>query len=77
VLGSGAKRRQIPRHPVREDPLSNQDEKKLAALIRKNAAKAEKAKQVGRKQFDKTLPPRTEEDDERDRFFSEMKKREF
>ena len=57
--------------------MSKQDEQKLAALIRKNAAKAEKAKQAGRKQFDKTLPPRTEEDDERDRFFSEMQKREF
>jgi hypothetical protein len=57
--------------------VSKQDDQKMAALIRKNAAKAEKAKQTGRRQFDKTLPPRTEEDDERDRFFSEMQKREF
>lgn len=57
--------------------MSKQDEQKMAALIRKNAAKAEKAKQSGRKQFDQTLPPRSEEDDERDRFFSEMQKREF
>jgi len=57
--------------------VSKQDEQKMAALIRKNAAKAEKAKQSGRKQFDPTLPPRSEEDDERDRFFSEMQKREF
>jgi len=57
--------------------LSKQDEQKLAALIRKNAAKAEKTKKKEQRQFDKTLRPRTEDDDERDRFFSEMQKREF
>ena len=57
--------------------MSKSDDRKLAALIRKNAAKVEKAKQGGRKQFDQTLPPKTEEDEERQRFFSEMQKREF
>ena len=57
--------------------MSKSDDRKLAALVRKNAAKAEKAKKTGRKQFDPTLPPTTDDDDERKRFFSEMKKREF
>jgi hypothetical protein len=30
-----------------------------------------------RRQFDETLQPNVEEDDERKKFFSEMKKREF
>jgi hypothetical protein len=57
--------------------MSKSDDRKLEALIRKNAAKAEKSKKTVRKQFDQTLPPATDEDDERKRFFSEMKKREF
>jgi hypothetical protein len=57
--------------------VSKQDERKLAALIRKNAAKAEQAKKKEQRQFDKTLRPRTADDEERERFFSEMQKREF
>jgi hypothetical protein len=57
--------------------VSKADEQKLAALIKKNAAKAAKAKQQVRRQFDETLQPDVEEDDERKKFFSEMKKREF
>jgi len=56
------------------------DEKQLQKLIRQNAAKAAKlAKGRDGRQFDKTLPPKRDDDDdiERDHFFKEMKKREF
>jgi hypothetical protein len=57
--------------------MSKQDERKLAALVRKNAAKAEKAKKKEQRQFDQTLRERSVDDEERERFFSEMQKREF
>lgn len=59
--------------------MSKSDEQRLAALIKKNAAKAEKAKQQkAKRHFDPTLPPEsTEEDLERREFFQDMKKREF
>ena len=59
--------------------MSKSDDRKLAALVKKNAAKAAKAKAKtkARRQYDDTLPPETEEDTELRRFFSEMKKREF
>lgn len=58
--------------------MSKSDEAKLAALVRKNAAKVEKARERKQKQrFDETLPQDTEQDDELQRFFSDMKKREF
>jgi hypothetical protein len=57
--------------------MSKSDAKKLAALVRKNAEKAAKAKKEVRRRFDETLPANADEDDERKRFFSEMKKREF
>ncbi len=54
------------------------DEQKLAALIKKNAAKAEAAKQKVKRNYDSTLRSETTDDDiERRDFFSEMKKREF
>jgi hypothetical protein len=57
--------------------MSKSDDEKLAKLIKKNAAKAAKAKPKARR-YDPTLPPETTEDDiERRDFFSEMKKREF
>jgi hypothetical protein len=57
---------------------SKSDEQKLAALVRKNAAKAAKAKPKAHKKYDHTLPPETTDEDlERRDFFSEMKKREF
>jgi hypothetical protein len=58
--------------------MSNIDDRKLAALAKKNAAKKSKPKDASRRRkYDDTLPPETEEDlDQRD-FFSEMKKREF
>jgi hypothetical protein len=57
--------------------MSKSDEKKLAALVKKNAAKAAKAKKKERRQYDETLPPEGDEDTELRDFFSEMKKREF
>ncbi len=57
---------------------SKSDEQKLAALVRKNAAKAAKGKRTVQRRYDPTLPPETTEDDlERRDFFSEMKKRDF
>lgn len=53
------------------------DDKKLAALAKKNAAKVAKEKAKKRRQYDDTLPQEEEADGDRDRFFSEMKKREF
>ena len=58
--------------------MSKSDERKLAALVRKNAAKAAKARRKIQRQHDSTLPPETTEEDlERRDFFSEMKKRDF
>jgi hypothetical protein len=57
--------------------MSKSDDKHLEALVRKNAAKAAKAKAKTRRRFDGTLPQETDDDEERKRFFSEMKKREF
>lgn len=57
--------------------MSRLDDKQLAALAKKNAAKAAKAKVQGRRQYDSTLPAEVEEDLERRKFFSEMKKRDF
>ena len=57
--------------------MSKSDDQRIAALARKNAAKAAKAKTKIRRQYDRTLQPEDEADLERRRFFSEMKKREF
>jgi hypothetical protein len=57
------------------------DEKQLAKLIRKNAARAEKlAKGRSGKNYDNTLPAKPEDDSQdidREHFFKEMKRREF
>jgi hypothetical protein len=57
------------------------DEKQLAKLVRQNAARAEKvAKARKGRAYDPTLPPTDHDEDlaiERDRFFKEMKRREF
>lgn len=56
------------------------DPKKLAALVKKNAAKAAEAKEKAKKRrFDDTLPAESDDtsDSERQRFFKEMRKREF
>jgi hypothetical protein len=57
--------------------MSKSDEQKLAALIRKNMAKAEKPKAMKKRRYDPTLPPEVDDDPEHRAFFSEMKKREF
>jgi hypothetical protein len=58
--------------------VNKSDEQKLAALIRKIAAKAAAAKRKVQRQYDSTLPPETTDEDlERRDFFSEMKKRDF
>jgi len=58
--------------------MSKTEDERLAKLIKKNIAKAEKQKPKARKRYDPTLPPApTDEDIERRDFFSEMKKREF
>jgi hypothetical protein len=57
--------------------MSKSDERKLAALVRKTAAKVANAKPKQQRRHDPTLQPETEDDLERRRFFSEMKKREF
>ena len=58
--------------------MSKSDEQKLAALVKKNAAKAAAAKRKVKRQYDSTLPPETTDEDlERHDFFKEMKKREF
>ena len=58
--------------------MPNSEERKLAALVRKNAAKAAAAKKKVQRQYDDTLrADTTDEDLERRDFFSEMKKREF
>ncbi|HWP37068.1 MAG TPA: hypothetical protein VNL18_05890 [Gemmatimonadales bacterium] len=57
--------------------MSKSDDKKLAALAKKNAAKAATEKSKARRRYDSTLPPDAEEDLDRHKFFDEMKKREF
>ncbi len=57
--------------------MSKSDDRKLAALVKKNAAKAAKSKKKVRRQYDDTLRPETEDDTELRSVFSEMKKREF
>ncbi|MGH7752928.1 MAG: hypothetical protein ACREN5_08940 [Gemmatimonadales bacterium] len=56
--------------------MSKSEEKKLAALVKKNAAKAAKPKARLRRQYDTTLQE-LDDDTERRNFFSEMQKREF
>jgi hypothetical protein len=57
------------------------DEKQLAKLVRQNAARAAQvAKARKGRAYDPTLRPTDDDDDvvlERDRFFKEMKRREF
>ncbi|MGH7700981.1 MAG: hypothetical protein ACREMJ_10760 [Gemmatimonadales bacterium] len=58
--------------------MSKSEEEKLAALVRKTAAKAAKAKRKVQRQYDDTLRSETtDEDIDRRDFFSEMKKRDF
>ena len=56
--------------------MTKADDQRLAALIRKNAAKAAAPKKTSRRHFDDTLRPETEADYDARKFFSEMKRRE-
>ena len=52
---------------------SKSEDQRMAALVRKNAAKAAKAKRTAERRYDQTLPPETSDADlERRDFFSEM-----
>ena len=59
--------------------MSKREEQRLAALIRKNTAKAAGNPKTDRSgQYDDTLRRKSaEQDDETKRFFKEMKRREF
>ena len=57
--------------------MTKADDQRLAALAKKNAAKVVKEKKKDRRRFDDTLRDETEEDMDAQRFFSEMKRREF
>lgn len=58
--------------------MTKADDQRLAALARKNAAKETQAKKKKeRRRFDDTLRDETEEDMDAQKFFSEMKRREF
>ena len=57
--------------------MSKSDDRKLEALVKKNAAKVAKAKPKTRQKYDDTLQRETEEDGDSRSLFSEMKKREF
>ncbi len=58
--------------------MSKQDEKRIAALARKNAAKAKAPAKDRTAQYDDTLRIRpSDQDPDTRRLFKEMKKREF
>jgi hypothetical protein len=58
--------------------MSKQEDQRIAALARKNAAKVVRPKGDRAAQYDDTLKQRpAEEDSETRRLFKEMKKREF
>jgi hypothetical protein len=57
--------------------VTKSDDRKLAALVRKNMTKVTKPPATLRRQYDDTLQPEPEADPDRKKFFSEMKKREF
>ena len=57
--------------------MTKADDQRLAALVKKNAAKAAKPKKNPRRKFDDTLREETEEDYDSRKFFQEMKRREF
>jgi hypothetical protein len=58
--------------------MSKSDDQKLAALVKKNSAKAAAAKERQRRQYETISPPELTDEDLATRdFFSEMKKREF
>lgn len=57
--------------------MTKSDDRKLAALVRKNMTKPAKPAPTLRRQYDDTLPAEADDDPDRKKFFSDMKKREF
>lgn len=57
--------------------MTKQDDQRIAALAKKNAAKIKPPTQERATKFDDTLRPTDEEDAETRRLFKEMKQREF
>ena len=58
--------------------MSKREEQRIAALIKKHAAKANTARSDKSAQYDDTLSKKSpEQDAETKRFFKEMKRREF
>jgi len=57
--------------------MTKSDDRKLAALVRKNMTKPAKPAPTLRRQYDDTLPAEVDDDPDRKKFFSDMKKREF
>ena len=58
--------------------MTKQDDKRIAALAKKNAAKIKPPTQERAAKFDDTLRKRPDEDSaETERLFKEMKRREF
>ena len=57
--------------------MSKQRDAQLAKLVRKLGTNPPKPAKTLRRQYDPTLQPEPEEDRDRKRLFSEMKKREF
>jgi hypothetical protein len=58
--------------------MSKREDQRIAALVKKNAAKVASKKTDRSAQYDSTLRQRApDEDPETSRFFKEMKKREF
>jgi len=56
--------------------MTKADDQKIAALAKKNAAKAVPQKKKLRHQYDDTLPNETEDDQDARYLFQQMKKRE-
>jgi len=58
--------------------MTKREERRIAALVKKNTAKIADKKVDRSAQYDDTLRRKTpEQDDETKRFFKEMKRREF
>lgn len=57
--------------------MSKREDQKLAKLAKKNAERTIKPKAERRRQYDDTLRPEAETDQDLKTFFSDMKKREF
>lgn len=76
-VAAGCRSSSITVRGLWEGVMSKSEDRKLEALVRKTAAKVANQKPKAQRRHDPTLPPETEDDLERRRFFAEMKKREF